>query len=212
MISWRRVGEVVRRIQQRAIPQFIEISVKLIRARLGDVVDLGCSIAPLIHGIGKSVDGHFRNRIQSQDEVGGKATVEIGERVVGFQPVNDVAVGEGGQAIKFHVAIPVGAADEIVAAARSVDEGSGRKLQRVGQIPAGIRQILQRRRIQSGGCIGVFRIDEWGFAVDLNYFIGSSNLKREIHGLLLAQTRNDIVILLRFEAGSFRFDRVGAGL
>ena len=95
VISRRRIGEVIRRIQQRTIPQFIEIPVKLIRAGLGDVVDLRRSIPPLIHGIGKGVDGHFGNRIQSQDEVGGKAAVEIGERVVGFQSVDDVAVGEG---------------------------------------------------------------------------------------------------------------------
>jgi hypothetical protein len=106
--------------------------VKLIRARLGDVVDLGCSIASLIHGIRKNVDGHFRNRIQSQDEVGGKAAVEIGERIVRFQPVHDVAIGEGGESVEFHVAIPVCAADEIIAAARGIDQGSRRKLQRVG--------------------------------------------------------------------------------
>ena len=92
VVPRRRVSKVVRCIQQRTIPQFIEISVKLIRAGLGDVVDLGCSIPSLIHGIGKSVDGHFRDRIQSQDKVGGEAAVEIGERVVRFQPVNDVAV------------------------------------------------------------------------------------------------------------------------
>ena len=113
---------------------------KLIRARLGDVVDLGCSISPLIHGIGKRVDGHFGDRIQSQHEIGGEAAVEIGERVVRFQPVNDVAIGEGGQAIELHVAVPVGAANEVVAAARRIDERSGRKLQRVGQITARIRQ------------------------------------------------------------------------
>src|SRR5229473_1618152 len=59
VIPRRRISKVVRRIQQRTIPQFIEISVQLIRARLGDVVDLGCSIPPFIHGTGKSVDGHF---------------------------------------------------------------------------------------------------------------------------------------------------------
>jgi hypothetical protein len=125
VIPRRRIGEVVRRIQQRTIPQFIEISVKLIRAGLGDVVDLRCSIPSLIHGIGKSVDGHFRNRIQSQHEVGGEAAVEIGERVVRFQPVHDVAVGEGGESVEFHVAISVAAADKIVAAARRIDQGSG---------------------------------------------------------------------------------------
>jgi len=37
---------------------------------------------------------------------------------------------------------------------------------------------------------------------------GSGHAKSEIHGLLLAQTRNDIVILPRFETWRFRLDRV----
>ena len=132
VIPRRRIGEVVRCIQQRTIPQFVEVPVKLIRAGLGDVVDLRCSIPPLIHGIGKRVDGHFRNRIQSQDEVGREAAVEIGERIVRFQPVHDVAIGEGGQSVELHVAVPVAAADKVVAASRRVDQGPRRKLQRVG--------------------------------------------------------------------------------
>jgi len=50
VIPGRRIGEVIRRIKQRSIPQFIKIPVKLIGARLGDVVDLGRSIRSLIHG------------------------------------------------------------------------------------------------------------------------------------------------------------------
>ena len=185
---------------------------KLVRARLGDIVDLRCSIPSLVHRIGKSVDGHFRNRIQSQHKVGGEAAVEIGERVVRFQPVHDVAVGEGGKAVEFHVAVPVAAADEIVAASRRIDQRSRRKLQRVGQVAARIRQILQRRRIESGGGVCVFRVDEWGFAADLNRLIGSRHFKREIHGLLLAQAGNDVVILLRIEAWGFHSDGIGARL
>jgi len=75
VIAWGRIGEVVRRIQQRSIPQFVKISVKLVRPGLGHIIDLRRSIPPLIHGIGKSVDRYFRNRIQSQNEVGGKAAI-----------------------------------------------------------------------------------------------------------------------------------------
>ena len=165
---------------------------KLIRAGLGDVIDLGSSISSLIHGIGKSVDGHFGNRIQPQDQVGGEAAVEIGERVVGFQAIHDVAVGERGQAVEFHVAVSVGAADEIVAAAGGVDQRAGGKLQRVGQVAAGIRQVLQRRRTQSRGGVGVFRVDERSFAAYLHRLLGLGHLKREIHGLLLAQAGNTL--------------------
>ncbi len=97
VIARRRISEVVRRVQDRTIPELVEIAVKLIRAGFGDVVDLGRSIAALIHRIGKSVDGHFGNRIQSEHEIGGKAAVEIGKRIVRLQSVHDVAVGKGGQ-------------------------------------------------------------------------------------------------------------------
>jgi hypothetical protein len=61
VIAGRGVREVVRRVQDRTIPQFVKIAVKLICAGLGDVIDLGGSIAALIHGIRKSVDGDFRD-------------------------------------------------------------------------------------------------------------------------------------------------------
>ena len=152
----------------RAVPQFVEISVKLVGAGFGDVVDLGRSVSSLIHGIGKGVDGHFGDRIQPQDEVGGEAAVQVGERIVGFQPIDDVAVGQRRQAVEFHVAIAVRAAHEIVAAARRVDERAGGKLQRVGQIAAGIGKVFQRRRAQRGGGVGVLRVDERSLAADLN--------------------------------------------
>ena len=185
---------------------------KLIRARLGDVVDLRCSIPSLIHRIGKCVDRHFRNRIQSQDEIGGEAAIEIGERIVRFQPIHDVAIGKRGESVEFHVAIAVAAANKIVAASCRIDQRPRRKLQRVGQVPSRIRQVLQRRRIQGCGCVGVFRIDERGFAAHLNRLIGPRHLEREIHSLFLAQPRNDVVILPRIEARCFRSNRIGARL
>ena len=148
VVSWRRVREIVCRIQQRTVPQFVEIPVKSVRARFGDVVDLGSAVAALIDRIGESIHGHFRNRIQSQDEVGRKATIEVGERIVGFQSVNDVAVGEGGQSVELDVAVTVAAADKVVAAACRVDERPGRKLQRIGQVAARIWQVLERGRIK----------------------------------------------------------------
>ena len=89
---------------------------KLVGAGLGDVVDLGSAVSSLIHGIGKGVDRHVRDRIQSQDEVGGEAAIQIGQRVVGFQSIDDVAVRQGRQTVEFDVAVSIRAAHEIVAA------------------------------------------------------------------------------------------------
>ena len=127
---------------------------KLIRARLGDVVDLGCSIAPLIHGIGKCVDGRFRDQI-------GIATRLVERplfRLVSGSFVSsrhDVAIWQAAR--NFHVSVPGCVANKVVAACR-VDQRSRGKLQRVGHVAAWIRQVLQRWRIQNGGCICVSRL------------------------------------------------------
>ncbi len=168
MIARSGVGEIVRRIQPRTVPQLVEISVKLIRARLGDVVDLRRSVSSLIHRIGKRIDRYLGDRIQAQHEIGREAAIQIGQRIVGFQSVNDVAVRERGQPVEFHVAVAVRAADEIVAAAGRVDQRAGGKLQRVGEIAAWIGKILQGRGIQGGGCVGVLRVEDRSFAADLN--------------------------------------------
>ena len=130
---------------------------KLVCAGLCDVVDLGCSIAPLIDCIGKSVDGHFCDRIQPENQIGRQSAVQIRQRIVGFQAIDDVAIREGRQPIEFDVAVPICAADEIVAAAGSVDEGAGGKLQGVGQIAARIGQVLQCRCTQIRRCVCVSR-------------------------------------------------------
>ena len=144
MISRRGVGEEVGRVQARAVPQLVEIAVELIRPGFGDVVDLRRAVAPLIDGVGKGVDGHFRNGVEAEDEVGGEPAVQIGQRIVGFQAVDDVAVGKRRQAVELDVAVSVRAAHKIIAAARRVDEGARGKLQRVGEIAAGIGKIFER--------------------------------------------------------------------
>ena len=55
------IREIVRRIQDRAVPEFVQVSVKLVRARFGDVVNLRRAVPALIDRIGQSVDGHFGN-------------------------------------------------------------------------------------------------------------------------------------------------------
>src|SRR5271169_4923353 len=114
---------------------------KLVRPRLSNVVDLRRSVPPLVHRVGKRVYGHFRYRVQSQDQVGRKPAVQVRQRVIRFQAVNDIAVGEGGQPVELDVAVSVGSADEVVATARRVHQRPGRELQRVGQITAWIRKV-----------------------------------------------------------------------
>ncbi len=105
---------------------------KLVRTGLCDVVDLGRSIPPLIDGIGERIDRHLRYRIQSENEVGRESAVQIRQRVVCFQSIDDVTVGESGQAIELHIAKPIRAANKIIAAACRIDERARCKLKRVG--------------------------------------------------------------------------------
>ena len=62
---------------------------KLIGAGFRDVVDLRGAVAPLIHRIGNRVDRHLRDRIQPQDQICGKATSQIGRRIVGLLAIDN---------------------------------------------------------------------------------------------------------------------------
>src|SRR5580693_5282197 len=112
------------------------------------------------------------------------------------------------QAVYFTVAVPVCAANEIIAAACRVDQGARSKLQWVGEIAAWSWQIVQGGGIQGGGCVGVLRIEDRSLAADLHRLTGSGHTESEIHGLLLTQGRNDIVVLSWLETRRFHLDRV----
>src|SRR5579864_747174 len=109
---------------------------KLVRARLRDIVDLGSAIPALVRGIRKRVDGHFRDRVEAKHEIRREAAIEIRKRVIRLQAVYDVSVREGRQPVEFHVAKPVRTAHEIVAASSRIDKRTRRELQWVGHIPA----------------------------------------------------------------------------
>ena len=92
VVARRGVRKEISRAELRAVPQFIQISVHLVRSGLGHVIDLRGSIAPLIHRIGDRVHGHLRDRIQAQHQVGRKAAVQVRQRVVRLQAIDDIAV------------------------------------------------------------------------------------------------------------------------
>ena len=112
MIARRGVSEEIGGIESRSVPKFVQVSVKLVRSRFGDVVDLRRSIAPLVDGVGERIDRDFGDGIETQDEISGKAAIEVGERIVGFQSVDDVAVRKRRQSVELNVAVTVCAADE----------------------------------------------------------------------------------------------------
>jgi hypothetical protein len=106
--------------------------VKLVRAGPCNVVDLRRSIPPLIDGIGKRIDRYLGYRIQSENKVCRESAVQIGQRIICFQSIDDVTVRESGQAIELHVAISIRAANKIIAAACRIDERARGKLKRIG--------------------------------------------------------------------------------
>ena len=92
VISWSGIREIVGRVELRTIPQFIKIPVKLVRTGLCNVVDLRRAVPPLIDGIRKCIDRHFRYRIQSEDKVCRESAVQIRQRIIRFQAIDDIAV------------------------------------------------------------------------------------------------------------------------
>ena len=154
------VGKEIGGVESRAVPQLVEVSVKPVGPGLGDVVDLRSAVPALIDGVGERVDGHLRDGIQSQHQIGGKAAVQVGQRIVGFQAIDDVAVRERRQAVELHVAIAVRAADEVVAAAGRVDERAGGELQRVGHVAARIRKVFEGSGGQGRRGVGILRVDQ----------------------------------------------------
>ena len=210
MISRRGVGEEIGRIQQRPIPDFVKIPVKPVGAGLGHIVDLRRSVSSLIHGIGQSVNRDFGNRVKPKHEIGRKTAIEVRERVIRLQPIDDVAVGQRGQAIEFHVAISVRTADKIIAVPRGVDQGARGELQWVGQIPAGVGKVFERRSGERGGGIGVFRVDQRSGSTHLYGLLHGRNFQDKVDRLLLPEARHHMVNLLRLEALRFQFDGVSA--
>jgi len=91
VVAWRRIREEIGGVELRAIPQFVEVAMKLIGAGLGDVVHLRRSVAPLIDRIRQRVHGHLGDGVQAEDQIGGKSAVQIRERIVGLEAVHDVA-------------------------------------------------------------------------------------------------------------------------
>ena len=142
MVSGRGVRKEIGGVELRAVPQLVQVSVKPIGAGFRDVVDLRGAVPALIDRVGNRVDRHLRDRIQSKHQIGRKAAVQIRQRIVGLQAVDDVAVGKRRQAVELHVAVAIRAADEVVPAPGRVDERAGGKLQRIRHVAARIRKVF----------------------------------------------------------------------
>ena len=212
VISGGRVRKEIRRIELRAVPQLVQVPVKPVGPGFRDIVDLRSAIPALIDRVGERVDRHLRDRIQSKHQIGRKAAVQIGQRIVGFQSIDDIAVGERRQAIELHVAITIRAADEVVAAARGVDERASGKLQRVSHVATRIRQVFNGSGGQGRRGIGILRVDQRRLLLHQDAFAGGCDVELEIDRLLLPETGGDGVVLLWLKAVCFRLHRVRPGL
>ena len=185
---------------------------KPVGSGFGDIVDLRSAVAALVDRVRDRVDGHLGDRIQSQHQIGGKAAVEVGQRVVGLESVDDVAVRKRGQTVELHVAVAVGAAHEVVAAAGGVDERAGGKLQRVGHVAARIRQVFEGCGGESGGGIRVFGVELRRLLMDYDALVGGSDGELEVDRLLQPKTGGYGAIFPRFKAVRLGFHGVNPRL
>ena len=164
---------------------------ELVGSRFCDVVHLGGAVASLIHRVGERVDRHLRNGVKAQHQIGGEAAVEVGQGIVGFQSVDDVSVRKRRKSIEFDISITVRSADEIVAAAGSINQRPRRELERICQVAAGVGQIFQGSGVQCRRGVGILRVQEGGFGVHRHIGAYRGNAEREVYSLCVPQTRHN---------------------
>ena len=92
MISGRRIGEKIGRVEARTVPEFVQIAMKPIGAGFGDVVHLRGSVSSLIDRVRERIHGYLGDGVEAQNEVGGQPAIQIGQRIVGFQAINDITI------------------------------------------------------------------------------------------------------------------------
>ena len=80
----------------------------------------GERVEELASSLRKRIDRDFRNGIEAKHKIGQEAAVQVRERVIPCEPVNDVPVREGWQAVELNVAVAGRTTDEVVTAAGSV--------------------------------------------------------------------------------------------
>jgi len=82
----------------------------------------GERVEELASSLRKRIDRDFRNGIEAKHKIGREAAVQVRERVIPCEPVNDVPVREGWQAVELNVA--VGTADDQERTTNSLDAAS----------------------------------------------------------------------------------------
>jgi hypothetical protein len=162
----------------------------------------------LIDGVGQGIDCYLGDRIQSKHKVGRETAVQIRQRIVGLQTVDDVAVGKRRQTIELHVAITVRPAHEVVSAARCVDESARGELQRVRHVAARVREVFNGAGVQRCRGIRILRVDQWRLLLHNDAFNCGCDVQREIDRLLPPKSCGHRVALLSLEAPHFDFYRI----
>ena len=168
-VAGRVVGmeEVVGGVQQRAVPYLVRVAVKLVRPRLGEVVDLRRAVAALIDRIGVGVHGGLLQRVQADDEIRGEPDIQSEERIVRVVAVEDVAVRGRGQPVELDIAVAAGSLGVVRRACRIHQCALG-KLRDIGEVLAGVGQALDGLGFERGGCIRVFEAHQPGLRDDFD--------------------------------------------
>src|SRR5579863_2451121 len=100
--------KVVLGVEERSVPNLIQIAMECVGAGLGEIVNLGYGISALIDGKGIRVDCCFLDRVEPNDEICGEADIQSKPRIVRIVSVEDVADRRSRQAIEFDVSVAAG--------------------------------------------------------------------------------------------------------
>ena len=152
-------------VERTAVPEVLSVAVKFVGTGFGDKVGVRSGHQTIFALISVADDRCRGNVVGSQKKIGGSRVVEVEERIVVILAVNSEHVGGAGNPVDR--AIPV--------TRLRVHGYTGRGLQVVAEIVAGIGNVCDLLGTQGSRNISVFCLDHVGAGSDLNRSAGCSD-------------------------------------
>jgi len=152
------VAEELIRVHGPAVPHINCIAMKLISSGFSDVSDLRSRVLAVLRRIRAVNYVGFADVVRAQKQVRRAAIVDAKERVVVILAINGEQVGGGGHAIR----------NEIAVTGLRIHDHAGRGLGDVGDVAAGIGEVLNHFATESSADVRVFRLENRGAFHDVD--------------------------------------------
>ena len=152
---------------------------KLVRPRLGEVVDLRRPVTSLIDRVGVGVHCGFLQGVQSNDKIRGKPDIQSEKWIVRVEAVKNIAVRGRRQSIELDIAVAARGLGVVRRSCR-IHQCARRKLRDIGQVLTWVGQALEGLLFERGGCIRVFKTHQPRLRGDFDGLRRGCERQREI--------------------------------